>query len=493
MQLDDAESTVARVTEALDDGAMEEDGTADPSNSSANPMSALVESARARAQEYDNEQIYSDQDLDSEDEIDESYPNGVSHPSTTTTSGKNPDNSLRAYAHTFHSILSSASILLYVLDARDPLNTRSRSIERQIAAADAGSKRLILILNKIDLVPPEVLKAWLVYLRRYHPTLPLMVSTPAPNAKTFDHKLLTAKGTLEGLLRALKATAHKLGGKGSTTVGVLGYPNVGKSSVINGLTGLLSSSRGGSNKIACPTGAEAGVTTSVREVKIDNKLKILDSPGIIFPNDDNDDDDDNNHETVAAVATTASSLPKNKYKHNLAHLTLLSALPPKAINDPIPAITLLLSRFQATDPSLSSLLATYNIPAIPTATTTTSTTTTEDLTTPFLVEVARKRGRLGKGGVPNLNAAAMCVLSDWRDGRLSGGWIMPPLSVVAEGLEEEEGANGDDGKEVRMEVGGGERERKRRKGKVADDDYNRAEERKAVREWGEEFRIEGLW
>jgi len=53
-------------------------------------------------------------------------------------------------------------------------------------------------------------------------------------------------------------------------VGVIGYPNVGKSSIINTLTGFL-----GGLLTACPTGAEAAVTTSLREVKLDKKLKMV--------------------------------------------------------------------------------------------------------------------------------------------------------------------------------------------------------------------------
>ena len=89
---------------------------------------------------------------------------------------------------------------------------------------------------------------------------------------------------MDALLRALKATVHKLGGKGSTTVGVLEYPNVGKSSV-TGLTALFPHKRGGSSNVACPTDAEAGVTSSVREVEICNKLKILDVPDLVLPID----------------------------------------------------------------------------------------------------------------------------------------------------------------------------------------------------------------
>ena len=468
--------------DALDDEAMEDGEMTGTSN--ADPMSALVESARARAQEYDNEQIHSDSASDSADDTnnDPSAGDTSLHSTALPVSTKIPDSSARAHTHTFHTILSSSSILLYILDARDPLATRSRTIERQIAAADTGSKRLILILNKIDLVPSVVLKAWLMYLRRYHPTLPLKASSSAPNAKTFDHKALTSKGTLEALLRALKATAHKLGHQGSTTVGVLGYPNVGKSSVINGLTSLLSRKKGGGAPgrmaAACPTGAEAGVTTSVREVKIDNKLKVLDAPGIVFRDDSNEGE----------LPTTSLLNPNSAKRDETAHLTLLSCLPPKSITDPIPAITLLLSRLQAADPSLSTLLSTYNIPALssssPSPSSSSSATTTtlaspKDLTTPFLVEVARKRGRLGKGGVPNLNAAAMCVLSDWRDGRLQGGWIMPP-PIIQGGMASGEGMDVDGDHTVDNDGRGIAREVKQ-------------EERKIVQEWGEEFRIEGLW
>ncbi|CUS07172.1 unnamed protein product [Tuber aestivum] len=53
----------------------------------------------------------------------------------------------------FKQVVDAAGITLYVLDAGDPEGTRSRDVERQIMGADGSEKRLILILNKIYLVP----------------------------------------------------------------------------------------------------------------------------------------------------------------------------------------------------------------------------------------------------------------------------------------------------------------------------------------------------
>lgn len=261
------------------DDAMDADGD------DSNPMAALLASARARATEYDEENDSEDDEMDEddEDEMDEDDEEGGvtfdSAPDLVDAQNPAKESSRRQFDKVFKSVTEAADVVLYVLDARDPEGTRSKEVEREIMAADAGSKRLILILNKIDLVPPPVLKAWLIHLRRYFPTLPLKASNGSGNAHSFDHKKLTVKGTSETVFHALKSYAHSKQLKRSISVGVIGYPNVGKSSVINALTARLN--KGSSN--ACPTGAEAGVTTNMRSVKLDNKLKLIDSPGIVFP------------------------------------------------------------------------------------------------------------------------------------------------------------------------------------------------------------------
>lgn len=406
-----------------------DDDMDDDAGDSSNPMAALLASAKARAADYDGQDDDDELDEDEDDEMDEDDEDGgVAFDEPAGSTMVSTDNSRRAFDKVFKQVVDAADVVLYVLDARDADGTRSKEVERDIMAADGGSKRLILIINKIDLVPPSVLKGWLQHLRRYFPTLPLKASNGSSQANSFDHKQLTVKGTAETLFHALKSYAHNKQMKRSVSVGVIGYPNVGKSSVINALMARLN--KGSSN--ACPTGAEAGVTTNLREVKLDSKLKLIDSPGIVFP-------------------SAEKTNKKSKSQEEQARLVLLNAIPPRQIEDPIPAVNLLVKRLSTTENLLSKMLQTYDIPAL--------FPTDGDKTTDFLIHVARKRGRLGKGGVPNIESAAMTVINDWRDGRIQG-WVNAPVLSVATSAE---GAG--DGVDTKQVVG----------------------------EWAKEFKIEGLW
>lgn len=413
-----------------DSEMMDEDNDDDDAFDSSNPMAALLASARAAADKYERD-LASGDDMDDDDDDDEDSDAGVDFTVH--------DSSRKAHDKVFKQVVDQADVVLYVLDARDPEGTRSKEVERMVMAAASGGKRLMLVLNKIDLIPPHVLKDWLAYLRRYFPTLPLRASKPAPNSQTFNHRELTVQSTSATLFKSLKSFAASKQLKRAVSVGVIGYPNVGKSSVINSLLAGL----GGRGKAACPAGAEAGVTTSIRAVKIDSKLTLLDSPGIVFP------------------SAADNGNPKRSAVEEQAHLILLNAIPPKQIDDPIPAVSLLLKRLSSSPELQQKLLDVYDLPPL--------MTTDGDATTDFLVQVARKRGRLGRGGIPNLPAAAMTVVTDWRDGRIQG-WAVPPKLPAPDSVK---GAVTNYGAQA--------------------DGPLMADQKEIVTEWAKEFKLEGLW
>lgn len=393
-------------------------------------MAALLASARARATAYDPGNASGSDEMD---EDDEDVSDADSFSSFAEARESKSKDASRSYTQTLNNLIKTSDIILYILDARDPLATRSESIEATIISNP--NKRLIFVLNKIDLVPTHVLKAWLLHLRKSFPTLPLRSSTSAPSAKQFDHSHLTPQFTANNLIRALKAYATP---RVSTTVGIVGYPNVGKSSIVNALAARLAG-RGpnGRRKKECPVGAEAGITTSLREVKLDGKIRLVDSPGVVFPTTTNGE---------------AKGNKRMKDPDEWATLVLLNAVPPQEIGDPMPAVSLLLRRLENSQELMTLLMETYGLPALM------RSGESRDLTTDFLVQVARKRGRLGKGGIPNLHAAAQTVLADWRDGRIQG-WVEAP---VADDSTRPAGRNAKDQKVI-------------------------------VTEWAKEFTIEGLW
>lgn len=398
-------------------------------------LSALLESAQQAAKEFDGAGGMDIDDNNDNAEDLEVIDYNVNFYTDSTEEDSELEKSRKAYDKIFKTVVDASDVILYVLDARDPEGTRSRRVEQ--AVLQSQGKRLILILNKIDLVPPYVLKQWLDFLKSSFPTIPIKAAPGATNATSFN-KTLTQAATASTLLESLKTYANNSKLKRSIVVGVIGYPNVGKSSIINALT----SRRGGSSK-ACPVGNQAGVTTSLREVKVDNKLKILDSPGICFP----------------------SESKKMTRVEQEAELALLNALPPKYIIDPYPAVLKLVKRLSKSDEMTESFKKLYDLPSIPAA-------DADSFTKQFLIHIARKRGRLGKGGIPNLASAGMSVLNDWRDGKILG-WVLPNASKEASQLN-------DAANQPTMGTG-------------ATSAPAKVEKTTIVQEWSKEFDLDGLF
>lgn len=298
----------------------------------------------------------------------------------TTNVGQN---SRRAFLKELRKVVDSADVILHVLDARDPVGTRSSTIEDMVLSA--SNKRLVLVLNKADLVPREVLVEWLTYLRQSHPTLPFKCNTQAQKGnlgmmsgkvgqqQESALKSNQAVGT-EELIGLLKNYARVGDSKTIITVGCVGFPNVGKSSLINSLL----------RSRAVGVSSTPGFTKQSQEVILDKNIRLIDSPGVVFADGDS------------------------------AATTLRNCVNVETIEDVIPPVQAILEKCPP-----SYLMQLYSIPKFESG----------DVNG-FLALVARGSGKLKKGGIPNLAAAAKAVLHDWNDGKIKF-YVKPPAHTAS--------------------------------------------------------------
>lgn len=206
-------------------------------------------------------------------------------------------------------VVEKADIVVQIVDGRNPLFYRCPDLETYVKEIDP-KKENILLINKSDLLSEKIRKAWDDFMNKHginhiffsakkeqekidtdlideEEALPQTEELTENTARVF-----TRKNLMEALKRiVMKVKKQKLEGKEEAqlddkasvktnfnpnlvTIGMVGYPNVGKSSVINVLC----------KKKLVGVAAQPGKTKHFQTLFIEKDLLICDCPGLVFPN-----------------------------------------------------------------------------------------------------------------------------------------------------------------------------------------------------------------
>ncbi|KAK4516227.1 RNA-binding component of cleavage and polyadenylation factor [Mucor velutinosus] len=266
-----------------------------------------------------------------------------------------------------YKVIDSSDVIIHVLDARDPIGTRCRNIENFIKK-EKPHKQLIFVLNKCDLVPTWSTARWVSHLSKSAPTLAFHASIN----NSFG------KGSLIQLLRQFSSLHSD---KKQISVGFIGYPNTGKSSIINTLKA----------KKVCTVAPIPGETKVWQYITLMKRIYLIDCPGVVPPNVDDGEVD----------------------------IILKGSVRVEKMANPEDTIPTILERVRH-----EYLKRTYGLQGW------------EDHTD-FLEQIARKTGKLLKKGEPDVHNVSIMVLNDWLRGRIPF-YVPPPEAVEPLTAEQKE-------------------------------------------------------
>ena len=236
---------------------------------------------------------------------------------------------------TVNEVIRNSDVILEVLDARTVDETRNLELEIKV---DKLGKKLIYVINKCDLIP----KSEAEKIKKSLPHSVFVSATERLGTKKLREKILASCS------------------KTPVMVGMVGYPNTGKSSVTNVLKG----------KTVAPTSSQSGYTRGKQLIRISRRIMLMDTPGV-FPYREQD-----------------------QSKH-----ALTSARSTHDLKDPETAVLDLITSLKG------KIEAYYDVEV--------NTDADETLDT-----IAKKTNNMKRGGVPDTIKTAKQIIHDWQTGKI---------------------------------------------------------------------------
>ncbi len=252
--------------------------------------------------------------------------------------------------------LKLVDVVVELLDARIPMSS-ANPVLREIV----GDKPRVIVLNKADLADEAATRAWVKYFAAEG-----IAAVPVDAVKGRGVKEL-----VQAIAKCAKPKTDKLVQHGAKARAarcmILGIPNVGKSSLINRLSG------GSKTKVE----NRPGVTRAKQWIRLGAQLELLDMPGILWP--------------------------KFEDQQAALHLAFTGAINDN-VYDVASVVLLLLDTLRTAYPS--ALIERYRLEReLPSG-------------VELLKEIGRRRGCLRAGGRIDDEKAQQIVLTDFRSGRL---------------------------------------------------------------------------
>jgi len=242
-----------------------------------------------------------------------------------------------AFWNIVNAVIDKSDVVIEVLDARFPDMTRNPEIETKVLRK---GKKLLLVINKSDLINKEITEK-----------IKKRLSKIAPVVFIAAKQHLGTTYLREGIMKLSKGE--------SVVVGILGYPNTGKSSVINSLKG----------REAAKSSSMSGYTKGKQLVRISKKIIMLDTPGVYSYKE-------NDVETLAIFGAVDYTKLKEP---DLAAIKLLEMFPEIVSSH---------YKLEIEDPN------------------------------DMLEKLAKKMNKLKKGGLLDINSAAKELMKDWQKARI---------------------------------------------------------------------------
>ena len=246
-------------------------------------------------------------------------------------------------------------VVIELIDSRIPGSSKNPDIDNL-----ANSKKRIIIMNKADLADPKINELWKKHYEDQGFKVVMM------DSRVRKQTLKVTEAVREVCKEKIERDRRRGIAARPIKAMVVGIPNVGKSTFINSYVG----------KATAKTGNKPGVTRGNQWIRISKDINLLDTPGILWPKFEND-------EIGLSLAFIGS------INDNILELSELTILMMKRVNGMYPGL----------------IKEKYELQSVETE-------------SDMLIEIARYKKCIKKGGEEDLEKASKLILDDLRQGRL---------------------------------------------------------------------------